>query len=98
MRMSPFAVDVRAVSVLILAGLLVQVAARENVLDRQADRLEEACGEIDDVSILVVAVEVDVVDARGFLKKRVVVVPRPHFFDADAEFCGELFVEVGLEL
>ena len=76
------AVDVGAEGVRALAGLLVQVAAGDHVVDRQADAGVEVAAELQDVGAGVDGVEVGLEDGGRLLEERVVVVPGPQVLDA----------------
>ena len=83
------AVDVRAEGVGVLALPLVEVAAGQDRLDRQADPVVEGHGKLLDVPALVVDVQVQVIDRRRLLEERVLVVPGPHLTGLDAVSPGQ---------
>ncbi len=72
-------VNIGAESVLVLAGFFIQVAVFEHVVDGKAYSCEIISGECLKILILVIFVEIHIVNLRSFLKKPVLVIPRPQF-------------------
>ena len=69
------AVDVGAEGVRALARLLVEIAAGDHVVDRQADAGVEVPAQLQDVGLLVGRVEIGLEDGGRFLEERIVIVP-----------------------
>ena len=76
-----FAVDVGAKCVGALAGFFVEVAAGDDVVDRQADAGIEIAAQLEDVGFCVHRVEIGGENGGCFLKKRIVVMPGPEVGD-----------------
>ena len=81
-----------------LAGLFVEVAAGDHVVDRQADAGVEIAAKLEDVGLGVNRVEVGREDRRRLLEERVVIVPGTQLRDRDAALLGKLGVDLALEL
>ena len=79
-----------------LAGLLVEVAAGDHVVDRQADPGVKLAAELEDVGFGVRGVKVRREDGGGLLEERVVIVPGAQFINQDAGGVGEFDVDGGL--
>ena len=80
------------------ALLLVQVAAGDHVVDRQADAGVEVAAELEDVGLRERRVEVGVEDRRRLLEERIVVVPGHQVVDLDPQLLREPLVDLGLRL
>ena len=72
-------VNIDAVSVLILARALFQVASLENICDGQIDSFIERAGDGEKIPALELGTEPEVVAERRFLKERIRVVPGSEF-------------------
>ncbi len=88
------AVDVGAEGVRVLAGTLVEVARREDILDRHADAGVERLRDLDGVLARVVPVEIQLAHLRQLLKIGIVIVPRPQILDHHAVGLREIAVEL----
>ena len=77
----PFAVDVGAEGVRALAGLFVEVAAGDHIVDRQADSVVEFAAKLEDVGVRIDGVEVSREDRRRLLEEWVVIVPGTKLVD-----------------
>ena len=93
-----FAVDVGAKGVGALAGLFVEVAAGDHVVDRQADARIKIAAKLEDIGLRVHRIEIGGENRRRFLKKRIVVMPGPEVGDRDSALFGQLAVDLELEL
>ena len=91
-----FAIDVRAEGVRALAALLFQIAAGEDVRDRQADAGVEVLAQFQNVRAGERGVEVRLEHRRRFLEERIEVVPRHEFVGLDRILSREPVVDVRL--
>ena len=94
-------VDAGAERVLVLPRALVEVAALQDVVDRQPDAPVEDAGDLDDVLLglpPVELVQVHLVRGRRCLEEGVVVVPGHQFRRGDLEPRGQLAVHLRLGL
>ena len=94
----PLAVDVGAEGMRALALFLVEIAAGDHVVDRQAHPLVEVLAQLEDVGLGERSVEVGVKHRRRFLEERVVVMPRHEVAFRHAAVLGEDRIELGLGL
>ena len=92
------AVDVGAKGVRALAGLFVEVAAGDHVVDRQADAGVEVAAKLEDVGLRIHRVEIGGENRRRFLEERIVVMPGPQIGDRHSALLGQLGVDLELEL
>ena len=92
------AVDVGAEGVGALAGLFVEVAPRDHVVDRQADSRVKIAAKLEDVGFRVDRVEIGGENGRRFLEERIVVMPGAEIGDRYAALLGQLGVDLELEL
>jgi len=79
------AIDLRAERVLTLLLALVEVTALEDVLDRKTANAKRALGQQLDVGRREELIQIEFSARRGFLEKRVGVVPRHQLLDRDPE-------------
>ena len=89
-----FAVHVLAEGVRAFAGLFVEVAAAQDVVDRQPDARVKRAAQLDRVQGPVDGVVI-AVDGGRLLEERVVIVPGPQFFDLHAALPGQGRVDLG---
>ena len=70
---------------MIFAGAPFEVAALENIANREADAVEEAVRDREQVAALEMGGKIQLVVERRFLEKRILVVPGTQFLGGDAE-------------
>src|SRR6185503_830772 len=92
----PFPVDVGAKGVRALAGLFVEVAAGDDIFDRQTDPRIEFAAELENIGILVSGIEVCPGHSGWFLEERIVIMPWTQLLDGDTAVLGESRVDLTL--